>query len=497
MFLRAGSFHILYEKGFLRQIKQDDLEIIRMMYFALRDHNWGTFSYVIENEVIENHQNHFWITYTLLHLDESSYPIFAWEVKIEGKADNTIVFEIAGKALQDVLKNRAGFCILHPIEGTAQQPVTIFHGDSSQSDTHFPRFIAAQDPFLNIKSMRWQVANGISYQLDFEGDIFQTEDQRNWGDASYKTFCTPLSLPFPVQLYQGDTVWQRVSLSQMATPSPTVIPPISFTKSFKPSLFSMGIAVSIESDSLPATAIDLLKSLALSHYRIDINSFQENWITTFSQHCETASVLDLPLEIALTLNDQYDTQLQSFVFLCEQNKLNIRYLILFSSQSLTTPQTIIDYVPFLKQQLPKVKIGVGTDYNFTELNRQRFQAGEADFISFSYHPQVHAFDDLSLMENTETLRYQIESATNLYHKPVHISFISLHKRANPYATNIADVSVSIEKQIDSRQKTTFGAAWLKAVLRSLSQTEVASVTIFRTHWRVGYFVNRRYSLSRF
>jgi hypothetical protein len=68
--------------------------------------------------------------------------------------------------------------------------------------------------------MRWQAANAISYQLDFEGDVFQTEDQRNWGDASYKTFCTPLSLPFPVQLQKGDTVWQRVTLHPPLTVSP-------------------------------------------------------------------------------------------------------------------------------------------------------------------------------------------------------------------------------------------------------------------------------------
>ena len=29
------------------------------------------------------------------------------------------------------------------------------------------------------------------------GDVFEMEDQRNWTDASFKTYCTPLRQPFP------------------------------------------------------------------------------------------------------------------------------------------------------------------------------------------------------------------------------------------------------------------------------------------------------------
>lgn len=485
MYLQAGSFHILYEKGFLRQIKQDATEVVRMIYFALRDHNWGTLDRKIENEMIDHQEDHFLISYDCFNVDEAKEPVFAWRVKIKGEKDGKIVFEIEGEALKDIRKNRTGFCILHPIKGVAEQPVTIFHADDSTTNTHFPRYIAAEDPFLNIRSMRWQAANAISYQLDFEGDVFQTEDQRNWGDASYKTFCTPLSLPFPVQLQKGDTVWQRVTLHPPLTVSPT---PITENREvdgedFKP--FSLGIAASVETKMLSDKAIGLLKSLNLNHYRIDVNPSSADWITDFSNDCENAALLDLPLQIALSLENNYEEKLAEFVGLCQQNKLKINSLILFSTQTLTTPQVVINLIPQLKSQLPKVKIGVGTNYNFTELNRNRFDAGEADFITFSYHPQVHAFDDLSLMENTETLLYQIESAEKLYQKPVHVSFISLRKRANPYATNSADFTVPVEKQADGRQKTDFGAAWTTKVLAYLAQTNVASVTIFRTVGELG------------
>ena len=35
--------------------------------------------------------------------------------------------------------------------------------------------------------MSYQLADGMWVDLKFEGDIFETEDQRNWIDGSYKT----------------------------------------------------------------------------------------------------------------------------------------------------------------------------------------------------------------------------------------------------------------------------------------------------------------------
>ena len=36
-----------------------------------------------------------------------------------------------------------------------------------------------------------------------EGETFETEDQRNWSDASFKTYGTPLALPLPVEVTSG------------------------------------------------------------------------------------------------------------------------------------------------------------------------------------------------------------------------------------------------------------------------------------------------------
>lgn len=171
--LKSGPFEIGYQNGFLRQITHQGVEVLRMMYFALRDHNWGTFGQLITNEVIDIQEDSFSVSYTCTNINEAQVAIFEWNVRIHGDNDGTITFQIQGETLQAVWRNRAGFCILHPIQGTAEQPVTIFHEDNTKTETHFPRYIAAQDPFLDIRAMQWRAANGGEYRLDFEEIYFR------------------------------------------------------------------------------------------------------------------------------------------------------------------------------------------------------------------------------------------------------------------------------------------------------------------------------------
>ena len=52
-----------------------------------------------------------------------------------------------------------------------------------------------------------------------EGDTFEMEDQRNWTDASYKTYVRPLALPWPYTLAKGTVIEQAVRLSVHGTPA--------------------------------------------------------------------------------------------------------------------------------------------------------------------------------------------------------------------------------------------------------------------------------------
>ena len=46
-----------------------------------------------------------------------------------------------------------------------------------------------------------------------EGDTFEMEDHRNWTDANFKTYCTPLAKPYPVRVESGTTIQQTVTVT--------------------------------------------------------------------------------------------------------------------------------------------------------------------------------------------------------------------------------------------------------------------------------------------
>jgi D-apionolactonase len=484
--LRAGMLTAGYENGFLRRISYGETEVLRMIYFALRDHNWNTIPSHIENENISIEEDSFEISYDCFNT-EGGLTIMAWKAMIKGGADGTVTFELQGRMMEDFRKNRAGFCILHPLNISGGS-CKIIHPDRTESMHTFPVEVSPDNPFKSIQSMVWRAA-GIPFKLAFEGDVFETEDQRNWSDASYKTFCTPLDQPRPVLLKKGDKIFQRVTfkpgekLEKASRRSPFTTlsddAPVS-------TLPFMGVAASTEHDSLSDESVMLLRSLNLRHYRVDLYPAGENWVTQFSHSYEIGFSLRLALEVVLHLTDNFREEVESFIILCKQNKVKLRKILLLSN-ALVTGQKIIDEIPVLKSAFPNVAVGAGTNYNFNEINTRRFNAAPADFISFSIDPQEHAFDDITILENMETQEHLVRSAKSIYGErmSVHISPLTLRKRFNPYASNPEDLFIHESLKADPRQKKPFTAAWTFGSMCSLSKGGAESVTLFQTSGNQG------------
>ena len=479
--LQAGLIRVGYENGFLRRIRYGETEVLRMIYFALRDRNWNTMDSSIEDERISSDADSFDISYRCTH-SNNGVPVMRWNATIHGTSDGTITFEIQGIMLEDFMKNRAGFCILHPLH-VAGSECTIVHPDHSETRRIFPVAIDPENPFRNIQSMGWNVA-GIPYILHFEGDIFETEDQRNWGDASYKTFCTPLDKPFPVELKIGETVFQKVTFRPAHAVRPGHLEErrALLRTTDVGTVPAIGIAESTEVKKIDDEAVLLIRALRLSHYRVDLHPAKESWVADFSRAYETAYELGLPLEVALHLTEKYPEEMEGFAILCQQNKVRLKKVLLLQANGVVTAQKVLDEMSVLKAAFPKVLFGAGTNYNFNEINKNRFQAANADYISFSFDPQEHAFDDLTVLENTETLDHMVRSAKAIYGDgmPVHVSPLTLRKRFNPYATNPDDLFIAEAKKADRRQKSSFAAVFALGSICRLMKGGAAAVTFFQT-----------------
>lgn len=488
--LKAGPFSLVYEKGFLRYISLGHHEVLRMMYFALRDHNWDTIPAKIVEEKVNVGDEYFAISYQYEH--DYRDISFVWNCLIKGSAEGLITFEIEGEALSSFERNRAGFCIHHPAS-FAGKACKVTHSDSSQEEGQFPVHISPHQPFVDIVTIEWLATDTSWASLKMEGDIFEMEDQRNWTDASYKTYCTPLSKPFPLTLKTGDRVYQKLTLSLIGEPdisekaSQESLSIIIHPEQVVP-LPSIGIGQSSTSSQLSQGEVELLQAPNFQHYRVDVFFEKADWEVAVKNGKAESNLLHIPLEWALFLTDRAEEEISRFIECCHEVENGIASIIVFHHEETCTPSHFPEkIIPRLKAAFPDVPVGAGTNCYFTELNRLRVPTEGVDFLAYSINPQVHAFDNASLVETLETQSFTVSSAKAFSHGlPIHVSPITLQPRFNPNATGPipAVPEGELPPEVDVRQMSLFGAVWTLGSIKHLATAGPASLTYYETvGWR--------------
>lgn len=359
--------------------------------------------------------------------------------------------------------------------------------------------------------MKWQPAAGVTALLEFEGDTFETEDQRNWTDDSFKTYCTPLSLPFPATVSKGEKVKQMVTLRLLQAPENISVSdtPITFSISEESlELPAIGIGQSSEADQpgdqkvglsqlggnrviltneLTDRDITLLRPIRFTHYRVDLQLYEQDWLPKWQRAVRESEALQWPLEVALHFSNKASSELAALAKAVSTEKIAL-ILVFHRDAKTTTTELLNQVLPELRRHFPNAKIGGGTDYFFTELNRNRVSATNLDFLSYSVNPQVHQFDNQSLIETLQAQAYTVTSARQFAgESPVHVSPVTLKMRRNPNATGPqpAPDPQTLPASVDTRQMSLFGAGWTVGSLRNLIQSGATSLTYYETVGRKG------------
>ena len=142
-------------------------------------------------------------------------------------ADGTFSFTSEGQSSGPLLTNRCGLVILHPAD-FAGLDLEIGHIDGSREATQFPRTISPGQPAFNIRSLDYTPGGGprVLCRIDASLPSHQSapcemEDQRNWSDASFKTYVGSLLDPWPYLLQPDFQIRQRIEivLTEIAAPS--------------------------------------------------------------------------------------------------------------------------------------------------------------------------------------------------------------------------------------------------------------------------------------
>jgi D-apionolactonase len=481
--LSTRTFTCFFEThtGFLRRIKTGNTEIIRMIYGAVRDHNWDTVEPRISIEGHSQQNDSFHLGYIARCLKPEN--IFQWTGEIAAQA-GTLTFRFSGEARTDFEKNRIGLCVLHPIRECAGKPCRVRSEGGPWIASEFPRFISPHQPFKDLGALSWNPADGIEAEIRFGGDIFETEDQRNWTDASFKTYSTPLTLPFPVKILRGDKIEQDVLL-QVRIERPTVhvthhMPRLAVSEpAAERPVPDIGLGLASHGVPLSSAEAELLEPLRLDHLRVDLHLSDLRWKETLARAVQEASAIKARLQTALFVTDSDEEELRQFKDTADPNRIGA--CLIFHEREKSTPMERMERAARI---LNGFRLVTGTNAYFAELNRQRPSGDHA--VCYSINPQVHTFDDLSLIETLEAQPATVESALQFCRSGLLISPITLRPRFNPNATGeTIEPNGDLPSTVDPRQRTLFTAAWTSGTLAQLLYCDgVESLTFFETTgWR--------------
>jgi hypothetical protein len=418
--------------------------------------------------------------------DHEQGPVaYVWHGRITGSEDGTVRFAFDGEAKSAFRRNRIGFCVLHPME-VAGLPCELEHVDGSVEQSAFPEWIAPHQPFFDLRAIRHAVLPGLAAEVRMEGDTFETEDQRNWTDASFKTYCTPLGRPFPVEVWPGERVEQVITL-RLIGEAPAAEP-------FEPPLtvrVTNGPAVPVPPVGLGWTSGVMLSereraqlaALGPNHLRVDLMPGAAHDI--LREAADAAHACDALLEVAVHLGTDVEADLHRVAAAADAERPPLARWLIFRDGELSTRRETVQAARAALERFG-APIGGGTDAFFTELNRNRPPADMLDWVSFSNNPQVHAFDNNSLVETLAAEAATVESARQFSGRArLAVSPVTLKMRWNPNATAAepSTPSDTLPRPVDPRQMSLFGAAWTLGCLRALILAHADSLTFYEvTGW---------------
>lgn len=194
----------------------DGHELLRRIFITVRDSGWREVGPTHWESAIDEVTRT--VTLRARHINE--LVDFEWEATLCASHDlRELRFELTGKALRDMEVCRVGLVILHPVNSMVgsrlsatgpglEQHLTVTETISPQPVVDgIPQ--AMTDPFSELVIEQPDFGTAA---FRFEGDLFELEDQRNWGDASFKTYCTPLRVGFPRTMNAGTSIAHSVQI---------------------------------------------------------------------------------------------------------------------------------------------------------------------------------------------------------------------------------------------------------------------------------------------
>ena len=510
--LQGGSITLDLVGPDLFDLTYNGTQIAQRVYVAVRDEVWNTIPGSISDLRVVEDPDSFVVTFIMSHQFQDVD--FSWQGTITGTADSTVVFEMNGEANSAFSYAKIGLNIHHRLREHLGRSFYIGEGNK-ETTGQFPHAIdpqLEQDGVLSAlcapyDTLRCDLPDGKMVTFSFQGDLFEAQDHRNWADANFKSYGTPMIAGWPRDAHPGTIIHQSVTIMPSTDP-PNLLAsakrsepntPVSIDVTPRKAtgrLPDIGHSLTSADHTLDDIAFARLAQLSPSHLRVGV-SIGDGQEQSFFEQLRACTRSSLPVELAVWANtDESPDALDDVQRAVLNSGADVRRVLAFTKapgyrDAGCTPAEIINQVgQRIVSPLGSVPLVGGTDQFFAEIARTPPITEGLDGINFALNPQVHAADNRSLMDNVVAVQHFGDSIRELCAGlPIHISPVSLIGPHGPHPAGPPPADDPFAG-LDQRQAEQFCAAWTVGFLTNAAQANIASITMFDVAGACGLFADR-------
>lgn len=479
---RGGPWALELRDDEIANIAWRGRPVLRSVRAVVRDRNWDTAQLVVRRVHTST---------TGLTLSVSSVGLgssFHGTVGVSSQENElSITCDLVSADSFDT--NRTGLVVLHP-PSLAGVPLRIVHPDGEADRARFPTAISPHQPAFDIAGLTWET-HGLEVDVRFTGDAFEMEDQRNWTDASFKTYNRPLALPFPYRIAAGERVRQSVSVTVSgAVPESTPVDSRTIHLTLDDWDFpAIGTEAATAPD--PAPTVEAVGSMIV----VELDLASQNWRAALARARTAALPLDVRMVVRSAAEDMPQRVDEAVAALTGVELVRVGIFDADSHVSETEAVSVLRSC--LAVHSISAPVAGGSRSHFTELNRQHHRLpADLDALATTVTPLFHSSTTEQLIESIPMQRLVALQTVQLAKQyvpaggsgPVAIGPISLRPRFNNVATvppalpSVPDLSsgygAEVTGVVDARQGAPELGAWLIASGAALAIRGVGALSYF-------------------
>ncbi|MFB7894515.1 hypothetical protein ACFC1I_20090 [Microbacterium sp. NPDC056044] len=471
----SGPWSLELRDDELADVAYEGRTVLRSVRAVVRDRDWDTAGLVVDRVDASD------LALTLHVHSDGLGSDFRGIVRAEVRGGGRLRVLADLESGSGFETNRTGLVVLHP-PSLAGTPMDVRHPDGAVVHSRFPADISPHQPAFDIAGLSWS-HDGLGIEVRFAGDVFEMEDQRNWTDASYKTYSRPLGLPFPYPVAAGERVVQSIEVAVSGSPTLSAQDPVTRIRLEEgPALPAIGVSASTAPD--PAPHFTPVGETVL----VELDLATRNWRAALGR----AAASGLPLDVRFVLADDDPTAVDRAALALRG--LPIRRATAFLPTGPARHVSDLTAIGHLRHALTEAGIDAevvgGVRSHFTELNREHHRLPRGlDGIVFSTTPLFHSLSSAQLVEALPMQRLVATQGVRLAGGlPVHVGPISLRPHFNDVATTPPPMpdhddlrdgyGSALTDAVDARQAAPELAAWTVASAAALAVPGVATLAYF-------------------